>query len=102
MVLALFEEKKTAGRSSAFRFEEVKSSRFEDGEIVTSLTQAIHPPVVGPMVMNVFAHVVGLEVGSFLDDSGPPITAKMSEYQGEPSDLTVHQIPPVLVGNETG
>ena len=43
--------------------------RFEDGEFVTSLTQAMHPPVVGPMVLNAFAHAAGLEVGSVFDDS---------------------------------
>ncbi len=62
----------------------------------------MHPPVVGPMVLNAFAHTAGLEVGSFLDDSSPPINLKMSEYQGEPSDLTIQQIPPVLFGNEIG
>jgi hypothetical protein len=51
--------------------------RFEEGEFVTSLTQAIHPPVVGSMVLNDFAHAAGLEVGSFLDDSVPPISVKM-------------------------
>ena len=53
--------------------------RFEDGEFVTSLTQAIHPPVVGPMVLNAFAHAAGLEVGSFFDASAPPISAKLRE-----------------------
>ena len=52
------------------------------------------------MVLNDFAHAAGLEVGSFSDDSAPPISAKMSEYKGEPSDLTVQQIPLPLVGNE--
>ena len=52
------------------------------------------------MVLNDFAHAAGLEVGSFPDDSAPPISAKMSEYKGEPSDLTVQQIPLPLVGNE--
>ncbi len=63
--------------------------RFEDGEFVTSLTQTIHPPVVGPMVLNGFAHVSGLEVGSLFDDSVPSISDNMSEYTGEPSDLSV-------------
>ena len=65
-----------------------------------SLTQAIHPPVVVPMVLNVFAHAAGLEVGSFFDDSAPPISYNMSEYTGEPSDLSVQQIPPVPVVND--
>ena len=39
--------------------------RFDDGEFVTSLTQVIHPRVVGSMVLNVFTHDTGLEVGSF-------------------------------------
>ncbi len=55
------------------------------------------------MVLNVFSHSTGLEVGSFFDESAPSISTKMSEYTGEPSDLTVQQIPEipsVLVGNE--
>jgi hypothetical protein len=76
--------------------------RFEEGEFVTSLTQAIHPHVVGSMTLNDFAHAAGLEIGSFFDDSAPSISAKMSEYKGEPSDLTVHQIPSSLVGNKIG
>jgi hypothetical protein len=75
--------------------------RSEEGEFVTSLTQAIHPRVVGSMVLNTFAHATGLEVGRFSDDSVPPIRVKMSEYKEEPSDLTVQQIPPTLVGNES-
>jgi hypothetical protein len=58
-------------RSSAIRFEE--------GEFVTSLTQVIHPRVVGSMVLNAFAHAAGLEVGSFFDASAPPISAKLRE-----------------------
>ena len=65
-----------------------------------SLTQAIHPRVVGSTVLNALAHAAGLEVGSLFDDSAPPISAKMSEYTGEPSDITVQQIPPALVGNK--
>ena len=76
--------------------------RFEDGEFVTSLTQAIHPPVTGPMVLNVFAHDAGLEVGSLFDDSAPSISVNMSEYTDEPSDLSVQQIPPAPVGNDIG
>ncbi len=47
--------------------EDLHSSviRFEDGEFVMSLTQVIHPPVVGSMVLNAFAYAAGLEVGSF-------------------------------------
>ena len=66
--------------------------RFDYGEYVTCLTQAIHPPVVGPMVLNVFEHTEEMEVGDFFDDSVPSISVKMSEYQGEPSDFTVQQI----------
>ena len=54
------------------------------------------------MVLNVFAHTTGLEVGSFFDVSSPHISAKMLEYKGEPSDLMVQKIPPDLVGNEIG
>jgi hypothetical protein len=88
--------KTTDLRSSTIRFDFV--------EYVTSLTQVIHPPVtvVGPMVLNVLAHVEGLEVGNFFGDSVPSINVKMSEYQGQSSDLTVQQIPPVLVGNDIG
>ena len=39
--------------------------RFEEGEFVTSLTQVIHPRVVGSMVLKAFAHASGLEIGSF-------------------------------------
>ncbi len=66
--------------------------RFEEGEFVTSLTQVIHPRVVGSMVLNAFTHTGGLEVGSFFDTSAPPINDKMREYKGEPSDLTVQKI----------
>ncbi len=76
--------------------------RLEDGEFVMSLTQVIHPPVVGPMVLNDFTHAVGLEVGSLFDDSAPSISVNMSEYTGEPSDLSVQQIPPSSVGNDIG
>ena len=62
----------------------------------------IHPPVVGPIVLNAFAHATGLEGGSFFDDSTPPISYNMSEYTVEPSDLSVQQIPPVPVGNDIG
>ena len=75
---------------------------FEEGEFVTSLTQVIHSRVVGSIVLNDFTHDTGLEIGSFFDDSAPPISAKMSEYKGVPSDLTVQQIPSTLVGNEIG
>ena len=54
------------------------------------------------MVLNSFSHESGLEVGSFFDDSSPLISAKMREYKGESSDLTVQKIPPVLVGNAIG
>jgi hypothetical protein len=54
------------------------------------------------MVLNAFAHDTGLEVGSLFDDSAPPISVNMSEYTGEPSDLSVQQIPPAPVGNDMG
>ena len=75
---------------------------FEEDVILTSLTQALQPPQrdAVSMVLNAFAHAAGLEVGSFFDDSAPPISVKMREYKGEPSDLTVQKIPPSLVGNE--
>jgi hypothetical protein len=84
--------------------DDLRSSviRFEDGEFVTSLTQAIHPPVVGPMVLNAFSHASGLEVRSLFDDSAPSISSNMSEYTGEPSDLSVQHIPPAPVGNDIG
>ena len=84
--------------------DDLRSSviRFEDGEFVTSFTQAIHPPVVGPMVLNDFAHDTGLEVESLFDDSAPPISVNMSEYTVEPSDLSVQHIPPAPVGNDIG
>ena len=88
------ENSKSNPRSSVIHFEE--------GEFVTSLRQVIHPHVVGSMSLNAFAHVTGLEIGSFFYDSAPSISAKMSEYKGEPSDLTVQQILPALVGNEIG
>ena len=77
---------------------------FEEDVILTSLTQVLQPPQrdAVSMVLNAFAHVAGLEVGSFFDASTPPISAKMSEYKGEPSALTVQQIPPALVGHEIG
>jgi hypothetical protein len=84
--------------------DDLRSSdiRFQDGEFVTSLAQVIHPPVVGPMVLNVFAYAVGLEVGSLFDDSVPPISVNRSEYTVEPSDLSVQQSPPASVGNGIG
>ena len=57
---------------------------------------------VGPMVLNAFAHPTGLEVGSLFDDSAPSIVVNMSEYTGEPSDLSVQQIPPASVGHDIG
>jgi hypothetical protein len=41
--------------------------RFEEGEFQTR--------------GNAFVHAAGLEVGSFFDDSAPPISAKMREYK---------------------
>ena len=58
--------------------------------------------MVGSMSLKAFAHAAGLEIGSFSDESAPPISIKMSEYTGEPSDLTVQQIPPTLDVNEIG
>ena len=54
------------------------------------------------MVLNSLTHVVGLEVGSPFDDSAPSISVRMSEYTGEPSDLSVHHIPPAPVGSGIG
>ena len=54
------------------------------------------------MVLNAFAHAAGLEVGSLFDDSTPSIVVNMSEYTGEPSDLSVQHIPPAPVGNDIG
>ena len=65
-----------------------------------SLTQAIHPRVVGSTVLNALAHAAGLEVGSLFDDSAPPISAKMLEYKGEPLFRKSHQI--WSLGNEIG
>ena len=75
---------------------------FDDDLFLTSLTQALQSPHrdVVSMVSNAFAHAAGLEVGSSFDASAPPISTKMREYKGEPSDLTVQKIPTALVGNE--
>jgi hypothetical protein len=54
------------------------------------------------MVLNVFAHAVGLEVGSFFDVSDPQIGTNTREYQGESSALTFPKIPTGLAGNAVG
>ena len=54
------------------------------------------------MVLNDFTHDSGLEVGSLFDDSAPSISGNMSEYTGEPTDLSVQQIPPATVDNDIG
>ena len=58
---------------------------FEEGEFLTSLTQALQSPQRGAssMVLNAFAHAAGLEVGSFFDTSAPHISANTREYQYE-------------------
>jgi hypothetical protein len=40
------------------------------------------------MVLNVFTHATGLEVGRFFDDSSPQISTNTREYQGESSVLS--------------
>ncbi len=73
--------------------------RFEDGDLITSLTPLIQS---GLVALNAFAHVVGLKVGNFFDDSTPHVNVEMREYTGEPSHLNPQKIQSALFGNEIG
>ena len=54
------------------------------------------------MVLNVFTHSKGLEVGSVFDSSDPQIGVNTREYQGESSPLTFPKIPPASTDNADG
>ena len=45
------------------------------------------------MVLNVFTHVTGLEVGGFFNVSDPQVGVNTGEYPGESSTLTFPKIP---------